>query len=104
MTGSMSRSRRLKPLGEMGAGEALPDIVAALEDEMGQDLDAVAFKALTKLGEAGFAVLAGVLRTGRERRRRQAAEALRESGSRDACETLAIALDDRSAGIRGTRC
>ena len=38
-------------LAELNAGEAVPDIVAAMRDENSQDMTAVAFKALARMGK-----------------------------------------------------
>ena len=94
--------KAIEALGAMAAVEAVPDIVAAAADEMGQDLSPVAFRAVAGMGEAGLAALTAVLRSGRERERKHAAEALRENGSKAARETLAIALADRCAEVRIT--
>jgi HEAT repeat protein len=94
--------KAIEALSEMGAAEAVPDIVAAIQDEMGQDIGPAASRALAGLGQAGLTALAAVLRSGEERQRRQAADALRDHGSQAASETLAIALDDPCADIRCT--
>lgn len=92
--------KAIEALGDMGASDAAPDIVAALDDEMGQDLSGTAFKALSKLGGPGVMALAAHLDAKDGRLGRRAADALRESGTPEACDVLATALDNGSADVR----
>ncbi len=92
--------KAIEALGAMGVVEAVPDIVAAIEDEMGQDVTPVAFPALARLGDAGIEALSLHLRSGGEGLRRRAAQALGEVGTKGANQALASALDDASAEVR----
>lgn len=84
-------------LAALSAAEAVPDIVAALADEDGQELDEVAFGALAALGESGAAAVAGYLDDANPRRRRRAAAALVSVGSISA---IRLALADADSEIR----
>ncbi len=92
--------KAIEALGDMGVSEAAQDIIASLDDEMGQDLSGTAFRALAKLGQPGVVALAAYLDAKDGRLRRRAAEALRESGTSEACEVLAAALGNDSAEVR----
>ncbi len=50
--------RAIKGLGALGVEDAVPDIAAAIDDEMGQDLMETGFAAMAKLGKPGIAQLA----------------------------------------------
>jgi HEAT repeat protein len=90
----------IKALGEFGAEEAVPEIVSALDDEMGQDISETAVSALVRLGRPGADALTRLMSQGDARRRRRIAEAVSASTSphldalRDRC------LGDGSAGVR----
>ncbi len=94
-------------LSALSATAAVPDIVAALADEEGQDLDEVAFDALAGLGADGARALAGYLDDHNPRRRRRAAAALVavdpatavEHAVADADPEVRLALVRRAAAI-----
>lgn len=87
-------------LARMRASEAVPDIVAAIDDEMGQDLSEAGMTALSRLGEPGVAALAGYLKAKDERLRRRAAKALAEADFPAALGALVQALEDSSSDVR----
>lgn len=92
--------KAIQGLAEFGAIEAVPVIVAAVEDEFGQELTDVAFPALARLGEAGIAALAGYLDSKDVRPRRRAAGVLAASNAPAAAGPVSRALKDRSAEVR----
>lgn len=94
------QAKAIQALGDMGAAEAVPDIVAALDDEMGQDLSEAGMHALARLGEVGIPALANYLQAQDERLRRRAVRALSEAGSGPARDALAGALSDESPNVR----
>lgn len=88
-------------LARFGAAQAVPDIVEALDDEFGQDLCAVGFAALARLGNAGAGALIGYL-DGKDRRLgRRAAAALATSDTPGAQDAVSRALASPSPDIRG---
>ncbi len=68
--------KAIEALAEIGAPDAVGDIVAALQDEFGQNLIEVGFGALARLGEPGLSALAGFLEDDDDDRRRHAAAVL----------------------------
>ncbi|GBE44171.1 putative lyase [bacterium BMS3Bbin10] len=87
-------------LAELDAGEAVPDIVAAMQLEDGQDMTEAAFKALARMGQPGIEALACFLDEDSVRLRRRAAAALAASGTAEAAGPLARAFADQSAEVR----
>lgn len=87
-------------LGDMVVLDAVPDILAALDDEMGQDLTGAALPALSRLGAPGIEALSRYLESTDGRLRRRVAEALAEAGSEAACAALACVLGDGQAEVR----
>jgi len=87
-------------LAELGVAEAVPDIVSAIDDEHGQDLTEVGFKALARLGDAGIDALVRYARDGNVRRRRRAAAVLAASNAPAAAGAIAEALRDPQAEVR----
>ena len=92
--------KTIEALAEMGVSEAVPGIVEAIGQEHGQDLSAIAFKALAKLGEPGVSALARFLDDGSERLRRRAAAILAGAGGKAAASATARALRDTSIAVR----
>ena len=94
-------------LAALSATAAVPDIVAALADEEGQDLDEAAFDALAGLDANGARALAGYLDDRNPRRRRRAVAALVaidpatavERAVADADPTVRLALVRRASAI-----
>lgn len=92
--------KSIEALGEFGCEEAVPDIVEAMQDEMGQDLSEVGFRNLVKLGDAGVAAAVGALSAPNERLRRRVIRYLAESPANAAQNALAKALHDDSMEVR----
>jgi len=92
--------KSIEGLAELGVGEAVPDIVGAIDDEFGQDLTEHGFKALAKLGVPGLEALSRYLETGDERVRRRVATSLAGCASAAARPALERALADRSQEVR----
>jgi HEAT repeat protein len=90
----------IKALGEFGAEEAVPEIVAALDDEMGQDISETAVSALVRLGRPGADALTRLMSQGDARRRRRIAEAISASTSPHLDALRNRCLGDDSAGVR----
>lgn len=90
----------VKALADLDAREAVPDIVEAIADEHGQDLTEIAFKALSRLGQAGIGALATYLDDPAERRRRRAGALLAGVDGPLAREAVARALKDPSREVR----
>jgi len=87
-------------LAVLNAGEAVPDIVAAMRDENAQDMTEAAFKALARMGRPGIEALAGFLDEDSTRLRRRAAAALAGADAEEAAVPLARAFADSSAEVR----
>lgn len=92
--------KAIQALAELGVEEAVPEIVAAIDDEFGQDLSEVGFAALGALGTPGLAALGRYLAEGDARRRRRAAAVLGAMDAATAQPMVARALRDRSAEVR----
>ena len=80
--------------------DAVPDIVEAMQDEMGQDLTDVGFKALVQLGETGIAAAAGALNAKNVRLRRRVVRQLATVDSPAARDALVKALADEAVEVR----
>lgn len=92
--------KAVQALADMGAGEAVPEIVAMIDDEHGQDMTETAFKALARLGDQGVDALIRFLEDKNERRRRRAAAVLAGVSGEAAEDAVARALRDPSMGVR----
>ncbi|MFQ5617534.1 MAG: HEAT repeat domain-containing protein [Rhodospirillales bacterium] len=92
--------KAVQALADMGAGEAVPEIVAVIDDERGQDMTETAFKALARLGKPGVDALIRFLDDKNERRRRRAAAVLAGVSGEAAEDAVARALRDPSMGVR----
>jgi len=68
-------------LGEFGTEEAVPEIVSALDDEMGQDVSETAIRALARLGRPGADALSALFSRGDTRLRRRIADAVNASSN-----------------------
>ena len=90
----------IQGLADLGVEGAVPEIVAALDDEAGQDLTEIGFKALARLGEPGAEALAAYLDDPEPRRRRRVATALGASKSDTATAAIARALKDSQRDVR----
>ena len=92
--------KAIEGLGVLGAREAVGEIVAALDDEEGQELDSVAFKSLARMGAEGLAALDRQLDHPNSRRRRRAATALADCSDPAAMAALGRALQDTDTEVR----
>ena len=92
--------KAIKALAGLGDAEAVEGIVAALDDEYGQDLTTVAYPALAKIGGPGTAALAECLNDTNPRIRRRAAKVLAHYESSTASTALERALADQDADVR----
>jgi HEAT repeat protein len=90
----------IRGLGELGDEEAVPHIMKALADEMGQDVTEPAFKALAKMGESGAKALEKLFGYGNPRLCRRIARAVGVSDNPHLDALRAKMLQDESAGIR----
>ncbi len=87
-------------LGMLGAADGVPEIVAAFDDEMGQDVSEHAIDALCQLDEPGAAALMQLYENGERKLRRRVASAVAAS-SRPEHETLRNrCLIDNSVDVR----
>lgn len=92
--------KAIEALGVLGVAEAVPDLMATLDDEMGQDVSPAVVKALAQLGDAGIAALGDCLRSDDDRLRRRAAMALAGAGSMAAADLLADYRTDPLPDVR----
>ena len=92
--------RAIEALAVFKCEEAVPDIVLAMQDEMGQDLTEVGFKSLVQLGDAGVAAAVAALKAPNERLRRRVVRYLSQSDVPAAREALLGALADTSIDVR----
>jgi len=90
----------ISALAEMGAAEAVPDIVAAIRDEEAQDITETAFKALVRMGATGIGALADFLNEKTTRPRRRAAAVLAASELEEVQEYLPLVFSDDSPEVR----
>lgn len=92
--------KAVNALAVLNAGEAVPDIVAAMQDEDAQDMTEAALKALARMGKPGIEALAGFLDEDSPRMRRRTAAALASIDAGEAVEPLARAFADPLAEVR----
>jgi HEAT repeat protein len=92
--------KAIQSLAELGVEDAVPEIVAAIDDELGQDLTAVGFKALGALGDPGVVALIRYLAEGDERQRRRVAVVLAACPGEAARNAVTQALGDPAKEVR----
>lgn len=92
--------KAVQALADLNAGEAVPDIVEAMQDEGGQDMTEAAFKAFARMGRPGIEALAAFLDENSTRLRRRAGAALAASDDQGAAAPLARAFADPAASVR----
>ncbi len=90
----------IKSLSAMGVEDAVPEIVTAIEDELGQDLTEVAFDCLGQLGKPGIEALIQFLEDPESRRRRRAVFVLAGLPDADAQEAVQAAIKDSAKDVR----
>ncbi len=92
--------KAVNALADLNAGEAVPDIIEAMQDEGGQDMTEAAFKAFARMGAPGISALEYILNEDSTRLRRRAAAALAASSAPEAAAPLARAFDDSAPSVR----
>jgi len=90
----------IKAVGKMGADEAIPEILKAMDDEEGQDLSPIALPVLARLGCKGLAALKSLYEEGDSRIRRSICAELEVAQSEASDEMLNAALSDKDADVR----
>ena len=92
--------KAIEALTAMRAADAVPDILAAMDDPDGQDLFDIGCKALAALGREGIGQLGFFVTAGSDRLRRSAARALATVASGTAHDHLRKALKDPLPEVR----
>jgi len=87
-------------LGRLNAEEALQDLLAARDDEFGQNLDVPAFKALARMGSEGLVWLLSVAQTEQGLARKRALEALAGVDDTALQDHMDYLLGDDAADVR----
>ncbi len=90
----------IEALGMLGISDAIPAILEALNDDMGQDVSPIAIVALAKMGDAGFVALDELMKSGDVRMRRRICSELNPGQSKQADAILDKCLDDEEADVR----
>ena len=91
----------IKSLGEFGIKEAVPLIVTALDDDMGQDISHTAIAALVKIGASALAALTDIYDRGDARMRRRICGELQPGQTRAIGALFDRCLEDEDAQVRG---
>ncbi len=92
--------KAIDALAAFGCEDAVPDIVTAMQDEMGQELTDVGFRNLVKLGDPGIAAAAAALNAPNENLRRRVVRYLAQSDAPASRAALVNALKDKVADVR----
>ncbi len=92
--------KAIEALGTFQEAAAVPDILAAIDDEDGQDVTEVAFRALPRMGDAGLNALIAFLDDRNVRRRRRAATVLAGLPAGVANDAVIKSLKDPEAEVR----
>ncbi len=92
--------KAVEALGRMRVADAVPVLIAILEDEEGQDIESEVLKALALIGGKGEAFLIKRLEQGFPRERRRAATALGLSNGANTRKALARAMIDQDSNVR----
>jgi HEAT repeat protein len=90
----------IKGLAAFADEEAVPAILAALADEMGQDVTEPAYEALAKMGEKGANALSAQYANGDARLRRRIAHAVGQSDNAFLDDLRSALLNDETPAIR----
>ncbi len=90
----------IRGLAELGDEAAVPAIVSAMTDEMGQDLSETGVSALAKLGKPGAEALTQLLETAPERLRRQIAREVSAGANAHVAGLQDALLEDDSVQVR----
>ena len=94
----LNRKYAVEVLGEMKAAAAVPDLIACLEDEVG-DVRHRAYEALIKIGKPSVSPIIPLLVSEEDELRQSATEILRKIG-KPAVEPLAMALAEAEAPLQ----
>ncbi|MDP6709578.1 MAG: HEAT repeat domain-containing protein, partial [Alphaproteobacteria bacterium] len=92
--------KAIESLAALGDETAAEDIATAIDDEFGQDLSQVGFRALGRLKDAGVRVLSRYLDRSDVRDRRRAVSVLAGMGGETAAAAVAQAFDDPASEVR----
>lgn len=90
----------IKGLGDMGVEAAVPDVLDAMADEMGQDVSETAFVALAKMGATGARAMASMYEVDDARLRRRIARATGKSNNSHLEQLRGEMLASDTASIR----
>ncbi len=90
----------IKAVGDLGLEEAVPQILAAMNDEMGQDVTSVSIPALARLGDPGIEAINALLVDSDSRVRRRICEELVPGRSTKMDKALDRCLKDKDAEVR----
>lgn len=90
----------IKGLAAFAHEDAVPDILTALGDELGQDITEPAFEAFAQMGQPGASALSAQYTNGDARLRRRIARAVGQSDSRSLDDLRSAMLSDDTAAIR----
>ena len=90
----------IKSLAALSVEEAVPDIMAAIDDDEGQDLTEMAFESLGRLGDAGIGALIHYLNDPESRRRRRAVFILAGLPDEKAQKAVQVAVMDSAKEVR----
>lgn len=90
----------IRALGQLGATDTVEDMLAARDDEFGQNLDLPVFDALSNLGEAGMVWLLATAQTEPGLARKRALEAMTKIDPQALEPHLDFLLGDGSAEVR----
>ncbi|MHA1528444.1 MAG: HEAT repeat domain-containing protein, partial [Alphaproteobacteria bacterium] len=90
----------VEALGDLGASDAIENLLAARSDEFGQQLDHVVFSALSRIGDRGVAVLTGLLGDCDDRVRARALTALSEGRPETLAPMIERFVADANAEVR----
>ncbi len=87
-------------LADMGYNKAIPEFLKALDDEYGQDLTEIVFKALARMGKEGISALSGFINDSDQRRRRLAVAVIGGIDSDEAADAIRGVIADPSRDVR----
>lgn len=90
----------IQGLGKFGDPEAVPLIVAAMQDEYGQDITHVSLGALACMGKTGMDAIVELYVAGDDQLRRRIADAVSGSGDELTHGLISAMLEDTSARVR----
>lgn len=92
--------KAMEGLANLGVEEAVPGIVAVINDDEALDITDTAMKALARIGPSGIGALAAYLEDGDTRRRRHAVSVISRCDGPDAINAVRLAIADPSSEVR----